>query len=63
MADEDAVWQDRVCIIDVSYQALSGGGTVLVAHARAESGYSLTMLVHGLSPFVVSAPDGAQQSH
>lgn len=64
MADEDAVWQDRVCIIDVSYQALSGGGTVLVAHARAESGYSLTMLVHGLSPFVViAAPDGAQQSH
>ena len=58
MGDEDTVWQGRICIIDVSYQALSRGGTVLVAHARAEEGHSVTMLVHGIRPFVViAAPD------
>ena len=62
MGDEDMVWQGRICIIDVSYQAQIGGGTVLVAHARAEVGHSVTMLVHGLRPFVViAAPDDAPQ--
>ena len=61
MGDGDLVWQGRICIIDVSYQAQSEGGTVLVAHARAEAGHSVTMLVHGLRPFVViAAPDDAQ---
>ena len=63
MGDGDLVWQGRICIIDVSYQAQSEGGTVLVAHARAEAGHSVTMLVHGLRPFVViAAPDDAPPS-
>ena len=62
MGDEETVWQGRICIIDVSYQAQSGGGTVLVAHARAEAGHSVTLLVHGLHPFVViAAPDNTPQ--
>ena len=34
-----------------------------MAHARAEVGHSVTMLIHGLRPFVViAAPDDAPQN-
>ncbi len=56
-------WSGPVCILDSSYQIRKGGGTIIELFARSKEGFSLTILVEGVSPHVViSAPDSPSSS-
>ena len=48
-------WSGSVCVIDSSYQIRNSGGTTIELFARSKEGFSITILVEGLSPHVVIA--------
>ena len=53
MVPPSVQWSGSVCVIDSSYQIRKTGGTTIELFARSKEGYSLTILVEGLSPHVI----------